>query len=291
MTPGCPDPERLRRFALGKVPEDVIDEISHHLEQCATCDDTIASLEMEPDTLLSRLRGPLPPNPVSDEPEYREALALLKELDIRPPDARPFPEESPARQIGDYRLVEELGEGGMGVVWKAEHRRMRRWVAVKMISPAALTSPDAVDRFYREAQAAAKLSHPHIITAYDAGEHEGTHYLVMEYVEGEDLARVVKRRGPLPVRDAVAFTLQAARGLAYAHSQGIVHRDIKPGNLLVSRQGQVKILDMGLARIDPVALADDQAAERLTRSGQMMGTCEYMAPEQAWDTHSADGRL
>ena len=126
------------------------------------------------------------------------------------------------------------------------------------------------------------------MTAYDAGEHEGLQYLVMEYVEGKDLAAIVQERGPLPIAEAVDYVIQAARGLQYAHKHQIVHRDIKPSNLLLDKEGTVKILDMGLASI--AGLADDPARDRLTGSGQMMGTCDYMAPEQALDAHHADAR-
>jgi serine/threonine-protein kinase len=189
--------------------------------------------------------------------------------------------------FGDYRVLDKLGQGGMGVVLKAEHRRMKRVVAVKMISGAALKSPDAVKRFYREVEAAAKLEHTNIVTAHDAGEHEGGHYLVMQYVDGQDLGAIVKERGPLPVAETVEYVLQAARGLEYAHKRNVVHRDIKPGNLLVDGEGTVKILDMGLARVGTGA---EQEEDRLTASGQVMGTCDYMAPEQALDTHHADQR-
>ena len=190
--------------------------------------------------------------------------------------------------FGEYVVLDKLGEGGMGVVVKAQHRRMKRLVAVKMIAEKALGSPDAVKRFYREVEAAAKLEHPNIVTAYDASEHNGVHYLVMQYVDGKDLAAIVKERGPLPVHAAVECVLQAARGLQYAHEQCIVHRDIKPSNLLMDRHGTVKILDMGLARL--AGLADDDDKDRLTSSGQVMGTCDFMAPEQAFDSHHADRR-
>ena len=177
----------------------------------------------------------------------------------------------------------------MGVVLKAQHRRMKRLVAIKVLSSAAMKQAGAVERFHREVEAAAKLEHSNIVTAHDAGEHGGVHYLAMQYVDGKDLASIVKEHGPLEVRPAVEYILQAARGLQYAHEQGIVHRDIKPGNLLLDKKGTVKILDMGLARI-----AGAEAAlggpERLTTTGQVMGTCDYMSPEQAFDSHNVDLR-
>ena len=189
----------------------------------------------------------------------------------------------------EYIILDKIGQGGMGVVLKAQHRRMERIVAVKKLPTAALESEDAVKRFYREVKAAARLTHPNIVAAYDAREHEGVHYLVMEYVEGRDLAETLKERGPLPVEEAVEYIIQAARGLEFAHGEGIIHRDIKPANLLLDKKGTVKILDMGLARIATAAGAGE-APDQLTTSGQVMGTCDYMAPEQAEDTHSVDHR-
>ena len=192
--------------------------------------------------------------------------------------------------LGEYEVLDKLGQGGMGVVLLARHRRMERLAAVKVLPKSTMTSPTAVERFYREAKAAARLSHPNIVSAYDASEKEGTHYLVMEYVDGEDLAQISKHRGPLPVEQAVDCMIQAARGLQYAHEQGVVHRDIKPANLLVDRNGTLKILDMGLARLHSLSEAEPTQQDRLTQSGQVMGTCDYMAPEQAEDTHGADHR-
>lgn len=190
--------------------------------------------------------------------------------------------------LGEYVLLDILGKGGMGVVFRARHRLMDRVVALKTLSPAAM-KPDTVQRFYREVKAAARLSHPNIVTAYDAGEHSGTHYLVMEFVVGRDLAAIVREKGPLPLRQAVDCAQQAARGLQYAHTHGVVHRDVKPSNLLLSQDGMIKILDMGLARLNE-NIAGTPVAMDLTGTGQIMGTVDYMSPEQAEDVRAADQR-
>lgn len=187
--------------------------------------------------------------------------------------------------FGEYAILDKLGEGGMGQVLKAEHRRMKRIVALKLISSDALDDEDSKRRFQQEVQAAARLIHTNIVTAFDANEHDGVHYYVMEYVEGIDLGALLKTHGPLPVATALDYALQAARGLAYAHAKGIIHRDIKPSNLLVDRDGTLKILDMGLARIE-----QHDGSPHLTTDGQVLGTVDFMAPEQAIDTHAVDAR-
>jgi hypothetical protein len=191
--------------------------------------------------------------------------------------------------LGNYVILDQLGAGGMGQVFKAQHRRMKRTVALKVLPPRMTSSPAAVQRFQREVEAVARLSHPNIVAAHDADEAQGVHFLVMECVDGQDLARLVKNEGPLPVPLAVDCIIQAARGLAHAHEAGIVHRDIKPGNLLRDRQGVVKVLDLGLARFADAPGPANPAAD-LTENGSILGTCDYMAPEQALDTRRADQR-
>ncbi|MGE3806207.1 MAG: serine/threonine-protein kinase [Gemmataceae bacterium] len=191
---------------------------------------------------------------------------------------------------GDYTILEKIGEGGMGVVYKTLHRRLRRAAALKVLHPQITRSTDAVKRFRREIEASSILSHPNIVAAYDANEQEGNYYFVMELVEGIDLYRKVKAEGTVPLNEALGYILQAARGLEYAHKKGIIHRDIKPSNLLVDATGTVKILDMGLARfVDPTSNGDT-APDHLTQTGEILGSFDYMAPEQAIDTKRVDHR-
>jgi serine/threonine protein kinase len=229
--------------------------------------------------------------PQADPKTANELVAaLVKQKHLTPFQAQHVKAgKAKALILGNYTVLDMIGAGGMGQVFKAEHRRMERIVAIKMLPPAMTKNATALARFQREVKAAAKLRHPHIVAADDADEANGSHFLVMEYVEGRDLSAHVKKNGPFSVEKAVNYILQAARGLEFAHSEGVVHRDIKPANLLLDKKGVVKILDMGLARID-VAGGDVAAQSELTGTGAIMGTVDYMAPEQGVSTHGVDAR-
>ena len=161
--------------------------------------------------------------------------------------------------LDEYVILDRIGAGGMGQVFKAMHTHMDRIVALKVMNERALNSPESIERFDREVKTAARLSHPNIVTAFDAGHSDGVHYLVMEYVDGHELGSLTED-GPLAVDAAVNYATQAATGLQYAHSEGIIHRDIKPGNLLLDKHETVRILDMGIARIETPKIADQDAA-------------------------------
>ena len=193
--------------------------------------------------------------------------------------------------IGNYVILDKVGQGGMGMVFKARHRKLGRVGALKILPPSFARDRGAVMRFRREFEAAGRLKHLNLVAAFEADEDRGVHFLVMDFVEGTNLDRVVGQRGPLPVAVAVDYLIQAARGLEAAHEQGIIHRDIKPGNLILDRGETVRVLDLGLARIvDANNPFSKTAAGRITQSGMYMGTIDYMAPEQAEDSHNVDHR-
>ena len=192
--------------------------------------------------------------------------------------------------LGPYLLLEQLGTGGSGHVFKARHRHMERVVALKLLRDDLLQDADAVGRFFREVEVVSQLAHPAIVHAYDAGMVGATHFLSMEYIDGIDLERQVKESGPLPIAQACDYIRQAAAGLQYAHERGLIHRDIKPSNLLVAG-GVVKILDLGLARLrEPAASSRTKNLTVLAGNSVMLGTPDFMAPEQAIDFHRADIR-
>ncbi|MBA4015965.1 MAG: hypothetical protein C0483_02125 [Pirellula sp.] len=191
--------------------------------------------------------------------------------------------------LGSYRLLNRLGAGGMSTVYLAEHVHMRQLRALKVLPRHRVGDSSYLERFYREARAAAALDHPNVVHAYDVGCDDGTHYLVMEYVEGSDLQKVVARRGVLSYDSTADVVRQTAEGLAHAHKAGVIHRDIKPANLLLDPSGLVKILDMGLAR-HTAEESEKQASLTQLHDENVIGTTNYLAPEQALHSHSADAR-
>jgi serine/threonine protein kinase len=236
-----------------------------------------------------------------------EAPQLQEVVKLQPrcPDARTLAQEAIRRGLltrfqahrliqgrgaelvfASYVLLDRLGEGGMGTVYKGRHQTMGRIVAVKVIRKDRLANAEAVKRFRREIQATAQLSHPNVVSAYDAGQEGEMHYFTMEYVDGIDLGRLLKQNGQMPVREACDAIRQGALGLQHAFEKGMVHRDIKPANLLRGRQGGiVKLLDLGLARLE-----NDEVTKNLTQIGKIVGTVDYIAPEQALDSRSVDVR-
>ncbi len=193
-----------------------------------------------------------------------------------------------ALAIGPYRILDLIGEGGMGRVFRALHTRLGREVALKVIRREKLANPMTVRRFRQEIQAVAHLSHPNVVLAFDADEAGGDHYLAMEFVDGIDLTKLVRDRGPLPIPVACDYVRQAALGLHHAYERGLVHRDVKPSNLIAAKTGQVKVLDLGLAMLNEGD--GSESSTRVTQEGFVIGTPDFLAPEQAQNPLHVDTR-
>jgi eukaryotic-like serine/threonine-protein kinase len=174
---------------------------------------------------------------------------------------------------GRFRLEEKVGSGGMSTVYRAFDETLERWVAIKLLHSEISTDESQLERFRREARTVARLSHPHVVTVIDAGEDDGKPYIVFEFVEGETLKDRIKRVGPLPVPEAVAYAIEIARALEAAHAERLVHRDVKPQNVLIDHEGRAKVTDFGIAR--------SLEAQGLTATGRVLGTTDYVSPEQA----------
>jgi serine/threonine protein kinase/WD40 repeat protein len=316
MCANCPDPEKLLAFALGRLDDEQSQAIASHTDVCPACEKTLSGMDQASDTLVSHLREPDVEPQFAKKPEYAEALRRVKTQAaeaIQAAAAEPaasgdkepskradvdisFTQQSQPREgdtsvaglgrLGEYELLDKLGEGGMGAVYKARQIRLAKIVALKVLPQGRTTDPRARARFEREMQAIGRVSHPNIVQAHDARDIDGTTVLVMEYADGIDLSQLIRRQERLAIPDACELIRQAAVGLQCAHDNGLVHRDIKPSNLMLTRQGVVKILDLGLA-----LLGTEQPGEgELTSSGQAMGTADYIAPEQATDSHRVDIR-
>jgi serine/threonine protein kinase len=228
----------------------------------------------------------LAPEEAKDGPSVAAALAAAGRLTRFQADAVLAGRFADLR-MGNYDILDRLGAGAMGTVFKARHRRMKRLVALKLLGRAVAQSENFVQRFQREVETIARLTHPNIVMAFDADECEAGLFLVMEFVDGRDLSSEVVKGGPLAIVDAIDYTVQAGRGLAYAHDHGLIHRDIKPANILRDVSGQVKVADLGLARLND---ADHAGATSLTQAGGVLGTIDYMSPEQAVDSTAVDHR-
>jgi eukaryotic-like serine/threonine-protein kinase len=210
--------------------------------------------------------------------EFLETPAVAHVADIIESPKKPF---APGTRFGPFEIVGFVGAGGMGAVYRGYDPRLRREVAIKMLTPAFANDPDRLRRFEQEALAVARLAHPNILAVHDIGTHDGAPYLVMELLEGETLRDKTKGQ-PLPVRRAIEYAAQIARGLAAAHDRGIVHRDIKPENVFITRDGRVKILDFGIAKLTDQDSATGATAVTVTVEGAgPIGTAAYMSPEQA----------
>ena len=286
-----PSPQALSAFTRGQLADGEASAVEAHVSTCDTCCDTLLSLQDE-DTFVGQLRDAEHHDAERGDGDATIELALGA---VRGPQHESGGLAAPDR----YRVQQLIGLGGMGDVYLAEHRMMRRPVALKVINRRLTSRPEAVARFQREVHAAARLSHPNIVTAYDADQADGVHFLAMEYVEGDELSKVVRIRGPLPVDVACDYARQAAEGLQHAHEAGMVHRDIKPNNLMLTPAGRIKILDFGLASLAQEArheLADGAhhaqapANGQLTMSGSLLGTPDYLPPEQIEDAQSVTTR-
>ncbi len=270
----CLTDREIEDFVNGRVSFLRLPDIELHLELCERCGGRLSAASS--DALVQKLsKFQFANNPASSEPCQGKPFELAE-------DSR-------------YQLLEELGCGGMGQVFKARHKLMKRVVALKTIRPELVNNPEAVMRFAKEARGAARLAHPNIVSAFDAEREGDVHFLVMEFVDGESLNRIVNRSGPLEPDVAADYVRQAALGLQHAFEKGMVHRDIKPQNLMLDADGTVKILDFGLSRIRRLATDSgdlDSVGDEtiLTLTNTRLGTEGYIAPEQARDARSADIR-
>jgi formylglycine-generating enzyme required for sulfatase activity len=283
-----PSDQTLRAYSVGKLYGNLADSVHSHLSACDECRERVA--EMSADTFLLRLRDAQPPpdSPASvAAPIPGTSMTEGTDASIKPPPSGSIP--AGLAEHPDYEILGELGRGGMGVVYLAWNKLMGRKEVLKVVSRELIDRRGVLERFLREIRNAAQLHHPNIVTAYSAIRAGESIVFAMEYVDGYDLAQLVKGQGPLPVAPACNFVYQAAQGLEYAHQKGMVHRDIKPSNLILAREGTkpiVKVLDFGLAK----ATREGPVEGGLTHEGQMLGTPDYIAPEQSLDAAKADIR-
>ncbi len=286
----CLSADDLHAYAVGLLDDSQSESIAAHLDCCDACQACLATLDDSGDTLVAQLRRHGVAHVATVESQCNVALERVRHMvDDSAEPSRRLTSTGPSlvgSVLGEYQVFEEIGRGGMGRVYKALQTKLDRVVAIKVLHSNRLHDNRAIARFEREMRAIGRLDHPNIVRAYDAREIDGNPVLVMEFVEGLDLARVLGSLGRVRTADACELVRQAAVGLQYAHENGLVHRDVKPSNLIVTPQGEVKLLDLGLARLECVVATDDE----MTGAGQPMGTAAYIAPEQLTDARVADIR-
>ncbi len=247
---------------------------------CSGCNAYFRTKAFKPGKRYTCPQCSQPLSVVSEAGSDRPARSLKR---YRPRASQTPDDPLVGRALADYLVEAKLGEGGMGAVYRAKHLGLDRQIALKLLSPqVAEASPTAVERFKREARAAAKLSHPNVVTIFAVGSQGGHHFIEMEYVEGESAHELAQRKGPLALKEATRIVIESAKALGAAHAAGIVHRDIKPGNIMIRNDGAVKVMDFGLAK-------DVTTQTRLTMGGQVVGTPYFMSPEQC-EGEELDGR-
>lgn len=277
--------EVLRKYGLGQLSNDASTGIDLHLATCVECRERIKSLSG--DELLNRMQQAMQLNTTNELTDAGVSQLSLPRNTVAYVPATNIPQE--LLSLEQYTDIRELGHGGMGVVYLATNTRLDRDEVLKVVNKSQLERNGSFERFDREIRTAARLNHPNIVTAYASQQVGEVLILSMEYVAGDDLAKVVKTKGPLTIVKACYFAMQAAKGLQHAHDRGLVHRDIKPSNLMLVREGKkliVKILDFGLAK----STNKESLQADLTGSGHMLGTPSYMAPEQIRKSSAVDIR-
>lgn len=259
----CPSRLQLQQLAAERLSAFDRASVETHIDSCLSCQETLVEIRKGDHTYVSQLEP-------DDAAQQQKEPELSKELLEHP----------------RYRILGLIGSGGMGAVYKAEHRLLERLVALKVIRQDLFGNSELLVRFQRETKLAARLAHPNIVTVYEAERLGAIQMLVLEFIEGANLAELIKERGPMPVAVSCEMIRQAAMGLQYLHEQGMVHRDIKPANLMLTDGGQVKLLDLGLAMLK----VEEAPTSGLTRPHQLLGTVDFGAPEQWEDSHGVDIR-